>query len=137
MADPDPVDLSRRLRELRHREFEALRLERLPEPASRAEDTPLASALCLLVQPQDVLDRIDQAQVAMERVLQAWDRDPARRGAHLLARDGQLELPLDLEPAPTMPGLTEPADAEPPLMTTEPAGQTIPLLSGEPTRPAS
>ena len=107
------------LRDLRQREFERLRRDRLPNPVARSEDMPLASAVCLLPDMDQLMQRIDRAQTAMEGVLQAWARDPRRRGAHLLARDGQMELPLEFAAdGPTLSLMdTQSADPTEPLDT--------------------
>ena len=81
---PDPALLQR------------LRAARRAELAQATPPAPLGGAgldehKAALTQVHDdvrtVLVRIDAAEAAMRPVLQAWATDPARGGAHLLARD--------------------------------------------------
>lgn len=81
---PDP-DLLHRLRAVRRQELASTAL---PHSHSGAEEHR-ASLTQVHDEVRTVLNRIDAAEAAMRTVLQAWDSDPARGGAHLLEQEGE------------------------------------------------
>lgn len=118
----DP-ELLRRLRAHRLREMERLTRERVEAPSRSEPEQALASATRIHDDPATVMARIDAAEQAMRSVLQAWEADPARLGAHLLppgdapiasARRATLPAALDPIPAPDDLPDTEPSHAPSP-----------------------
>ena len=138
MERATPDEVLQVLRAERKREFDGLFQDRWPVPGQVSVEAeggePLASAARIHDQAQTVLARIDAAEAAMRPVLLAWERDPARRGAHLLAGDTEA---LADEPALQDP----PHDPKGYAQPTVPAGalkadlpDTVPA-SGPPTVP--
>lgn len=108
------------LRAARRRELDALFQDGWPT-AARGEspmEQPLASAARVHDDATAVLARIDAAEQSMRPVLQAWARDPARRGAHLL-QTGRDDHDSEPERHPAFDPTSEP---------TIPAGSQAPDL---------
>ena len=101
-----------RLREVRRAELE----RSLPAgPSAGADADEHRSSLTQVHDDvRSELVRIDAAEAAMRPVLQAWSRDPARGGAHLLAQEGHEDDPASTAvfAQATAPWPTAPVDEQ-------------------------